>query len=409
MTKRRSKGDGGLVQRHDHPTCPPLEMDGGRPKHSCKGRWVGTIDVTIDGRKRRKYIYGRTQAQARAKLDKARGEKAAGTLVVSSMTVEKWLHHWLDSIAARNLKPQTITGYRGYIDHWLVPQMGKRRLTDLRPEHIRALHDTMREDGRSEATVRQAHAILKKSLRDAVFDGKLTVSPGERVKSPKTTTRRRKQLTLEQAWIVLKAAGDDARWWLALYYGLRQGEALGLHWRDVDFEHRTIAVVQTLQYAEDGTPFFGDPKSENSQRVMPLLPVVEARLKVHYLAQGRPDVDSLVFPRSDGGPVKRYADYKAWHRLLDAAAVPPWAPIPRVSLHSARGTAASVLEAAGVSDRLVMQILGHSQVQMTHQYQTADLDRMRAAFEAASRVLELGSGGSARGLMQQPVRPPDLH
>jgi integrase len=303
------------------------------------------------------------------------------------MTVEKWLTHWLDKIAGRNLKPQTITGYRGYLSHWLIPQLGKRRLTDLRPEHVRDLHDAMREAGCAEATVRQAHAILKKSLKDAVFEGKLTVSPADRVKSPRTDKNKREQLTTHQARRIL-AHTDDARWWLALFYGMRQGEVLGLRWSDVDLDRGIVAVAQTLQIGEDRQPFFGTPKSKSSRRVMPLVPLMSARVRLHWIASGQP-VDGLVFPSPDGGPRNRYADYKAWKRLLNDATTPPLAPLPPIALHAARNSAASLLEAAGVSDRLVMQIMGHSQVQITHGYQTADLERMSSAFNAAGKLLEL--------------------
>jgi hypothetical protein len=47
------------------------------------------------------------------------------------------------------------------------------------------------------------------------------------------------------------------------------------------------------------------------------------------------------------------------------------------------------MEASGVPDRLVMQILGQTQVQTTHGYQTADLERMVRALEGVADLLEL--------------------
>jgi len=379
--KRRTRGDGGLVQRHDHPTCPPL-VAGVRAKHACRGRWVGTLVAEVDGRKRRKAIYGRTMKETKARLDKARAERDAGTLVLDHMTVAAWLTHWLDKVAARNLKPQTTRGYRGYLTRWLIPQLGRHRLTTLRPEHVRGLHDTMRAAGCSEATVRQAHAILRKALKDAVYDGKLTVSPAERVKPPKTATANRQQLTVEQVRTIL-AATDNARWWLALFYGLRQGEVLGLRWGDVDFTARTIRVEQTWQL--DGKAVvFGLPKSKASYRTIPMLPLVEARMKLARVAAGEPAPWDRVFGPPEPYPGERYADYKAWKALLASLDLPP------VALHAARNSAASVMEAAGIPDRLVAQILGHSNVQITHGYQSAELERMRVALEGVTGVLGAG-------------------
>lgn len=358
MSGRRAKGDGGLTQRGD-------------------GRWQATLDVRTDsGAVKRLTLYGKTKAEAKKKLDNLRRDRDQQTLVLASMTVEQWLAHWLDQIAARSLKPQTLTGYRSTAKTWLIPHVGQHKLTALKPEHVRRLHDTMREAGKSEGTIRLAHAVLRRSLKDAVYDGKLVVSPAERVKPPSTTTATRACLTLEQASTVLSHT-NDARWWLALFYGMRQGECLGLRWSDVDFDAKTITIAQTLQYGEDYKPIFGPPKSKSSRRTIPMLPLIEARMKLRA-ADG---AEGLVF----GGatPVDKAADQRAWKALLSDAGV------PSVALHSARQTAASVMEAAGIPDRLVMQILGHSQVRITHGYQSAEVGRMRIALERIPGLLEL--------------------
>src|SRR5690606_21239549 len=119
-----------------------------------------------------------------------------------------------------------------------------------------------------EATVRQTHAILKRALKVAVFEGKLGVSPAERMESPSTETAERQQLNLWQAQLVLRAAGDDLRWWLALFYGMRQGEALGLRWEDIDRERGLIRIEQSLQTDLDGSLIFGPPKSKSSRRTI---------------------------------------------------------------------------------------------------------------------------------------------
>lgn len=381
--QRRSRGDGGLIQRHDAPTCPPL-VDGERAPHRCVGRWVGTIDTTADGTKKRKYVYGRTQQIARKKLSEAVKARDAGTLVIGTTTVEQWLTKWLDR-QARKLKPQTLRGYRSKVKTYLVPHLGRHRLTSLRATHIDAMYDAMRDDGLQEATVRQTHAILGKALRDAEKGGLIGVNPMARVEAPTTKKNKRAQLTPAEASRVLTAT-DDARWWLALFYGMRQGECLGLRWSDVDLERHTLTVAQTLQTAEDGTLFFGEPKSDESQRVLPLVPLMEARLRLHQVATGpwlNEDHSGLVFERPDGNPIRPRDDWQAWRDMLAEVGVPV------IALHAARNSAATLMEAAGVPDRLAAQILGHSSVQITHGYQTSDLARMASAFDAMGKVLEL--------------------
>lgn len=396
MAKRRSKGDGGLYQRHDHPDCPPV-VNGERPAHKCQGRWVGNVEVLVDGVPKRKSVYGRTKKEAQVKLAKALNAKASGTLIMRTLTVEKWLDYWLEEVV--DLKPQTRRGYRSKIRCYLKPFLGRHRLTSLRPEHIRALHSWMYDADLSDATVRQTHAIMRKALRDAMNEDKVATNVADRVKAPSSATVKRRPLTADQARRVLAEAGDDARWWLALFYGMRQGECLGLRWCDVDLDALTLRIQQTLQTDDDYRVIFGPPKSEAGTRYVPLLPWIESRLRLHRLdtpESHAPRCDGitgqcehgLVFTHA-GKPIWPNVDWEAWRDLLVAATQPPLAPIPHVALHAARNSAASLMEAARVPDRMVAQILGHSQVQITHGYQRAELEQMRQALTQAGGILEL--------------------
>jgi integrase len=163
---------------------------------------------------------------------------------------------------------------------------------------------------------------------------------------------------------------------------MRQGEVLGIDWADVDtVKWLSLTVRETLQTDYDGGLILGAPKSRASKRTLPLVPLMAARLKLHWEHEGRPTA-GLVFHR-DGNPIPPRADWEAWRALLAKAKA------PTVALHAARNTAASVMEASGVPDRLVMQILGQTQVQTTHGYQTADLERMVRALEGVADLLEL--------------------
>lgn len=385
--ERRTKGDGGITQRHDHPTCPP-SVDGQRPDHRCRGRWQATLDVIVDGRRKRKTIYAKTKAEARVKLAKALRERDQGALVMRTMTVEAWMTRWLErkSKPPKPLKPQTMRSYRSKVARYIVPIIGRRKLTDLRAEHIEGMYDQMRADGLAEATIRQTHAILAGALKDAVRADKLSYNPIDKTIPPGTEKNVREQFTVDQARRVLRAAGDDARWWLALFYGMRQGEVLGLDWSRVDLDANVLYVAETLQTDEGGHLFLGTPKTAAAQRVVPLVPQIANRLRLLWEAEGQP-TSGLVFHR-DGKPIQPKRDWQAWRDLIAHTSTPD-EPLPVIALHAARNSAASVMEAAGIPDRLVMQILGQSQVSTTHRYQLADVERMRAALGSVGELLEL--------------------
>lgn len=66
-----------------------------------------------------------------------------------------------------------------------------------------------------------------------------------------------------------------------------------------------------------------------------------------------------MFAQLDGRPIDRHSDWDAWKALLKSAGVRD------VRLHDGRHTAATLLLSAGVHPRVVMELLGHSQMRTT--------------------------------------------
>ena len=67
----------------------------------------------------------------------------------------------------------------------------------------------------------------------------------------------------------------------------------------------------------------------------------------------------LVFTTAYGTPLSPRNDYRDFRQHADAAG------LRRARLHDLRHTAASLMLAAGVNPRVVMEILGHSQISVT--------------------------------------------
>ncbi|HEX8489362.1 MAG TPA: site-specific integrase [Propionibacteriaceae bacterium] len=378
MAARRGKGEGGITQRHDHATCPP-RVDGVRPVHRCQGRWVGTLPLPDSDL--RKTMYGRTRKEVKIKLDTARRDRAEHILVTSSPTVETWLRYWLDTICVeRGLKTNTLKSHRSKVEQYLIPHLGRIRLDRLAPEHLRRMYAQMREQGLAEATLRQAHAVLRRALEVAVRERKAARNVAALIDPPKTIRGQRQPLSLADAQKVLH--GADLRWYVALYLGLRQGEALALRWSDVNLDQGFLVISRSLVRKPGAGLIFDTPKSVASHRAVPLPVVVLSRFKVawaEHLATGGHE-DALIF-NHNGAPLDHRADWQAWADQLSSAGV------PHVALHAARNTAASLLEQAGVPDRVVAQILGQTSVKVTHGYQNADLPRLGEAMKALEGLL----------------------
>jgi hypothetical protein len=129
MTVRRGKGEGSIYQR------------------ASDGRWAGIVDLGYVGGKRvRKTVYGKTQREVIAKRKALQASIDSG-VVPDNATLEQWITHWLERIAAHRNRPSTLRGYRTYVHQWIIPNLGHIRLSKLTPEHVRALHDAMRRPG----------------------------------------------------------------------------------------------------------------------------------------------------------------------------------------------------------------------------------------------------------------------
>lgn len=381
-TRRRGRGEGSITQRHDHPSCPPA-VGGARPEHKCRGTWVALLDLgVVNGKRRRKAVYGRTRKEAAIKLQQAIEAKKSHSLVTGTVSVETWLSYWLDVVCTeRGLKVNTMKSHRSKVDRYIIPHLGHYRLDRLEPEHVRTMYAAMRKAGLSEATLRQTHAILHRALAVAVREGKTARNVAALIDPPKTLKAKRTGLTVDQARHVL--TGAPLRWWLALYLGMRQGECLALRWSDVNLDEGSLFVQRTLVRIPGEGLAYDTPKSRASVRVVPLPPAVWSRFKVawaeHLNAGG--DVGGLVFHRGNGEPIDHRADWQAWVDLLDEKGV------PRIALHAARNTTASLLEAAGVPARMVAEILGQATVEVTYGYQAADLERRREAMLALESLV----------------------
>lgn len=350
-----------------------------------RGTWVGVL-VTgwHDGKPIRKKVRASSRAKAASRLRDLREQVEAGQLPTGRIpTVSEWMTYWLDEIAAKKVRPSTLRGYRTYVDCYIKPLMGDRRLDRLSPENIADAWHHLQTVGRpgvedpkplTSTSAHQAHRILARALRVAHQRGLVKQNVATLIDPPQPRDVEMEPLTKKQALAVLEAAKgrrNGARWRVALSLGLRQGEALGLRWDNVDLDAGTIAVRQALGRVKGQGLVLGPVKSRAGRRTIALPAQVLAELKAHRTAQNAERLAAgswwqdggFVFAREDGRPLDPKADWTEWKALLTEAGV------PAARLHDARHTAATMLLLMGVEQRVVMEILGHSRITVTSKYQ----------------------------------------
>src|SRR5918994_409319 len=91
----------------------------------------------------------------------------------------------------------------------IVPALGRLKLKDVNPAHVRAFYREKLDSGLSAATVHKMHSILRKALKQAVLDGLIPRNVCEAVKPPKAERKEITPLDRDQARDLLEAAAGD--------------------------------------------------------------------------------------------------------------------------------------------------------------------------------------------------------
>lgn len=352
------------------------------------GKWHGrvTVGVKDNGKPDRRHVERKTEAEVIKAVRALEKQRDGGKVRKPGKrwTVADWLAHWVENIAEPVVSVNTIAGYRVAVRVHLTPGLGAHRLDKLEPEHVERFYAKMKAQGSKPATVHQVHRTLRTALNEAVRRRHITENPVRLAKAPRLEEEEVEPYTLEEISRLLEAAADrrhPVRWYLALALGLRQGEALGLRWSDVDLANGVLRVRRSrlrpkyrhgcgstcgkthAGYCPDRVPIrpaTKDTKSRAGKRPIGLPPQIVSMLEAHRAGQNKKrsiarqlwHEAEWVFTDDLGKPVNPRFDYEEWKRLLRAAKVRDG------RLHDARHTAATVLLILGIPDTAVDGVMG---------------------------------------------------
>jgi integrase len=306
-------------------------------------------------------------------------------------SVAQYLRGWLENVAKPNTRPKTFTSYEYITREHLIPALGGKMLAKLGPQNVREFMKARTDSGLSAKTVKHFRDTLRCALNVAVRDCVLARNAAALVKPPRGTPRALSVLTQVQARQFLEAAHGcrlEALFSVAICIGLREAEALGVRWEDVDFQTGTINVRYQLQRI-NGKLQLTQPKTEKSQRAIPMPAITRSALAAHLVAQremkeiaGTRWVESgLVFTTGIGTPLDQRNMRRDFYRLVKSSGV------PKIRFHDLRHSAATLLLAQGVHMKAVQEILGHSSFNTTANVYAHVLPSMKR--EAADRMDEV--------------------
>jgi len=279
----------------------------------------------------------------------------------------------------------------------LVELLGETRLSELTTGDIRAWHMTLNSEislyaaNRAKMFLAAALALAEEDF--GIHTPRMPTQLGRgRYKLKKAI------LTTEQVKVVLDAAREDRQH--GIYYGFpflagtRPGEQLALLWEDVDFDRNAIHIRRTQE--NDGT-LADMTKTEAGMREVPMCSMLRNMLlewrtacprrgkELHRVFPGPGRLQPWPLPRKGGGGPLFYQNFR--NRI--------WAPslrrleLPQVTLHSARHSFISTLQAQGIEVGLVAKLAGHANPAVTLGHYTQAVRGGEAALAALESAYSL--------------------
>lgn len=334
---------------------------------SSDNKWVGSISLENSTRK---VFYGKSRAEVQEKMKVLLREQQQGLLITApNETVEQFLTRWVED-RKPSVRIRTYERYECFIRLHVVPVIGRVKMQQLNPQHIKGLYARKLKEGLSPTTVNTLHTMLHKAFDDAVKWSIVARNVCDMVDVPQRAHYEMKPLTVEQAKHLLETAKGhplEALFMLALTTGLRRGEILALKWLDIDFEKRTVQVKRIFTRAPGNRYIEAEPKTKKSRRAVRLTTKVADLLKQHRKRQLEAKLqagsqwveNNLVFSTSLGTPFNPSKLLERFNTLLKKAG------LPHMRFHDLRHSAATILLAMNVHPKIVQELLGHNQISMT--------------------------------------------
>ena len=245
----------------------------------------------------------------------------------------------------QRLKPTTANGYRVNIRLHILPYLGDKDILELSVDDLDALTCVLQNKGLCNRTIVYVHATLRKSLNFGIRRGFLLNNPYNQFDMPRK--KRFEYVVLNEnqiAFVLDKCRGTriETAVILALCYGMRRGEILGIIPSDFDSVNGVLHI-QRSRTLVNGSEVITDCKTNNSNRYVLISPR-------HY----------RLFSNVSQFSISPWTLDVLFHDFALSLGLPKG-----LRFHDLRHSYATLMLQKGINPKIVSQILGHSSVSVT--------------------------------------------
>lgn len=249
----------------------------------------------------------------------------------------------------RRYKPSAIDNIESSLQTHVEPTLGRRRLVDIRRGEVQAIVDEL-TPVKSGSRVRNVVNSVRALYRWAQERDLATHDPAQHVRLPAMNATPIERVASPAEFDRLLACLDpvDALAYALAGYGMaRAAQIKRLRWKEVDFKLKAVELGAEWEAA----------KYEASHRVVPAVPPLMSLLRAVYIEQGRPAGDQLVIPPRHASKTGLFSTAGLANRAGER-----WtkAKLEDITLQECRHTAATWLDAAGVSPKVSSVLMGHA-------------------------------------------------
>ena len=353
-----------------------------------QGRWRGQVNLpSTDGKVKRKYFYGKTRKEVSDKVNELLMQLQTNTYIEpSQITLYNWLCTWLDTYN-QDIRATTRVNYETYVHRHIRSTIGRYKLSDVTTIIIQQFYNDKVKSGKLDGsgeglnpkTLRNMHNMLHKALNQAVYLNMIAKNPVDYAVLPKRNKTEMRYFTKDEQkrlQEVIRGNRLEMPVLLDLYTGMRQGELLGLMWKNVHIDlngQSYIRVVQTLMRIQNPDTnsdkktvlTICEPKTKNSIRTIPLIPEIAERLSIYRIKQAEyfkgnelPKSD-FVFTSTTGTPIEPRDFQRDFKKILIKYG------LSVVNVHGLRHTFATRSLESGMSVKTLSKILGHANTAFT--------------------------------------------
>ena len=332
------------------------------------GKYEGRVQYEHE----RYSVYADSISELKTKMTELRYRLEHGSFVAKDkMTVKEWFETWIEDYKNNQVKTGTIIAYTNYYNYYIDQYIGKKKIVDVRGEHIQRMYNDLIKDGISVSTIKIVSTVINGCFKQAVKNGIIERNPVTLASIPRQSeVKPRRVFSVSEQEIFMQYAKESYLYnlfALALRTGMRSGEIRGLKYTDINKKKQVIHVVRTLKYEGGKRGFFEDtPKTKTSKRDIPLtqdmIDIIDEQSRKY-----NPEIahlDSYIFRTYEGGPISRERLQSEINRIIlkiNNAGI----KFDYFTPHCFRHTFATRAIENGMKPQTLKAILGHSTLAMT--------------------------------------------